>query len=49
MLITITIYVKDLVNERVKEIIAVGSSKEKISNFFGPFKKFIRQILMKMQ
>ncbi|MBP9095964.1 MAG: UDP-N-acetylmuramoyl-L-alanine--D-glutamate ligase [Ignavibacteria bacterium] len=31
--------VKDLVNERVKEIIAVGSSKEKINNFFGPFKK----------
>jgi UDP-N-acetylmuramoylalanine--D-glutamate ligase len=31
--------VKDLVNERVKEIIAVGSSKEKINNFFSPFKK----------
>lgn len=31
--------VKDLVNDRVKEIIAVGSSKEKINNFFSPFKK----------
>ena len=31
--------VKDLVNERVKEIIAVGSSEEKINNFFSPFKK----------
>jgi len=31
--------VKDLVIERVKEIIAVGSSKEKINNFFSPFKK----------
>lgn len=31
--------VKDLINERVKEIIAVGSSKEKIYNFFSPFKK----------
>ncbi|MBS1495008.1 MAG: UDP-N-acetylmuramoyl-L-alanine--D-glutamate ligase [Bacteroidetes bacterium] len=31
--------VKDLVNDRVKEIIAVGSSKDKINNFFSPFKK----------
>lgn len=31
--------VKDLVNDRVKEIIAVGSSKEKINKFFSPFKK----------
>lgn len=31
--------VKDLINERVKEIIAVGSSKEKINNFFSSFKK----------
>lgn len=31
--------VKDLIRERVKEIIAVGSSKEKIKNFFSPFKK----------
>lgn len=31
--------VKDLVNERVKEIIAVGSSKEKINDFFSSFKK----------
>jgi UDP-N-acetylmuramoylalanine--D-glutamate ligase len=31
--------VRDLVNEKVKEIIAVGSSKEKINNFFSPFKK----------
>lgn len=31
--------VKDLVKDRVKEIIAVGSSKEKINNFFSPFKK----------
>ena len=31
--------VKDLVNKRVKEIIAVGSSIEKINNFFSPFKK----------
>lgn len=31
--------VKNLVNDRVKEIIAVGSSKEKINNFFSSFKK----------
>ncbi len=31
--------VKDLISERVKEIIAVGASKEKINNFFSPFKK----------
>jgi len=31
--------VKDLINERVKEIIAVGSSKDKINNFFSSIKK----------
>ncbi|MBS1514170.1 MAG: UDP-N-acetylmuramoyl-L-alanine--D-glutamate ligase [Bacteroidetes bacterium] len=31
--------VKDLVNDRVKEIIAVGSSKDKVYNFFSGFKK----------
>lgn len=31
--------VKNLVTNRVKEIIAVGSSKEKINNFFSSFKK----------
>lgn len=31
--------VKDLVKDRVKEVIAVGSSKEKINNFFSSFKK----------
>lgn len=31
--------VRDLINERVKEIIAVGASKEKINNFFSSFKK----------
>jgi UDP-N-acetylmuramoylalanine--D-glutamate ligase len=31
--------VKDLINERVKEIIAIGSSKDKINDFFSSFKK----------
>ncbi|MBX7045538.1 MAG: UDP-N-acetylmuramoyl-L-alanine--D-glutamate ligase [Ignavibacteria bacterium] len=31
--------VKDLVNDRVKEVIAVGSSKDKVYNFFNGFKK----------